>query len=62
MNTELIFAGISFGIALINSIAVAGMYVQNIRNAWNVFYQIRADENGKIEINDPFSLFQKSPD
>lgn len=40
MNIELIFASISFGVVLVNSIAVAGMYVQYVRNARNVFYQI----------------------
>lgn len=54
MSTDLIVAGISFGIALLNAGAVAGMYVHMMRSARNVVCTIRAGENGEVRIDDPF--------
>jgi len=54
VSTDLIVAGISIGIALLNAGAVAGMYVHMMRSARNVVCTIRAGENGEVRIDDPF--------
>ena len=56
MSFDFLFACISFGIAVVNSIAVASVYVKYIRDARNVICAIRADKDGEITILDPLSL------
>lgn len=58
MNIEIVIAFISIGVAISNSVAVAGMYWRYIQDARNVFYMLRADENGEVEISDPFDLIK----
>ena len=58
MNIESITALISIGVAITNSFAVAGLYWRYIQDARNVFYMLRADENGEIAISDPFDLIK----
>lgn len=59
MSFDFIFASISFGITILNSVAVAGVYVKYIRDARNVICTIRTDNDGEISILDPLSLIQR---
>ncbi|MGV8108282.1 hypothetical protein [Methanospirillum sp.] len=54
MNIESITAVISVGISLVNSLAVAGIYLRYVQTASNIICTIRTDEKGEIEIDDPF--------
>ncbi|WP_181391249.1 hypothetical protein ACKUB1_09700 [Methanospirillum stamsii] len=54
MNIESITAFVSVGISLVNSLAVAGVYLRYMRSARNVFNLLRADEHGNVEILDPW--------
>ena len=56
MNIETIIASISIGIALVNALAVARIYVRYVQTARNIFCTMRANENGEIDIYDPFTL------
>jgi len=53
MNIEIIIAGISIGLAIVNGMASAMLYLKQVKNARNVFCMMQANENGEIEITDP---------
>jgi len=58
MTLDFIFVLISIGMAIVNSIAVTGVYLKYIRDARNVICTIRANEKGEISILDPLSLIK----
>jgi len=54
MSTDTILAGISIGMAVLNTGVVAGIYVHMVRSARNIISIIRAGEDGEVWSDDPF--------
>jgi len=52
LSFDLVVAGISIGIGLMNAGAVAGMYVHMVRSTRNIVCTVRAGENGEVRIDD----------
>lgn len=55
MNIDTIIVGVSFIVAVTNTVATAMVYLRYVHSARNIICMLRADESGEIEIYDPFS-------
>ena len=54
MSIETVVALVSFGVSIMNCIAVGMMYLQHIRTIRNMVVSVAADETGEILIISPF--------
>ena len=54
MSIEIVLALVSFGVSIMNCIAVGMLYLHHVRSLRNMIVSVAADETGAIRIMNPF--------